>query len=164
MRRSRPALVACAVLLLSSFRIICDDELSQQQLDMFHDPKGWEFVDVFDKDNGFPMHHQCFAEGQPKPSECHGTLIFHADATWEETIFMHGFTTYRHGDYQLDGNQLTLLDEFSNKDGPYTVQIDIAAKTMQYSANQGGVIIGADFSLIRPHKKTQQKGTNGKAQ
>jgi hypothetical protein len=149
-----------AAVLLGSFLLAGDTSLSQEQLDLLHDPHGWEFVAVFDKHNGFPMHHQCFAEGEPKPSECRGTLVLRGDSTFSETIFMHGFTASRHGTYDLDGGQITLIDEFGTKDGPYNLEINTANKTMRYSANQGGVLIGADFDLVDKSKRDSAKHKN----
>ncbi|HEX6544931.1 MAG TPA: hypothetical protein VF023_01405 [Bryobacteraceae bacterium] len=138
--------------------------LSQEQLSLFHDPGGWEFIAVFDRDNGVSMHHQCFAEGEPKPSECNGTLILKSDDTFSESIFMHGFTARRHGTYKLDDDQLTLFDEFGNSDGPYTVQIDPEEQTMRYSTTQAGVTLGADFVLVRKYKKERERQKKQKQQ
>lgn len=164
MWRCRSFALAAGALLLCPAFLLNADSLSQQQIDLLHDPHGWEFVAVFDKDNGFPMHHQCFAEGEPKPSECHGDIIFGADGTFSESIFMHGFTARRHGTYELDDDQITLIDEFGNKDGPYRLEINTAAKTMRYSGRQGGVLIGADFELVNQAKKNPPKHKNQPAQ
>jgi hypothetical protein len=139
-------------------------ELSEEQLSLLHDPGGWEFIAVFDKDNGVSMHHQCFAEGEPKPSECNGTLILKSDNTFSESIFMHGFTARRHGTYKLDDDQLTLFDEFGNSDGPYAVQIDPKQQTMRYSTEQAGVTLGASFVLVRKYKKDREKQKAEKTQ
>ncbi|HXE15077.1 MAG TPA: hypothetical protein VN633_23335 [Bryobacteraceae bacterium] len=157
MWRVRSLLVASGLVLFLGLPHPARADLSQEQLSLLHDPGGWEFLAVFDKDNGVSMQHQCFAEGEPKPSECNGTLILKSDDTFSESIFMHGFTARRHGTYKLDDDQLTLFDEFGNSDGPYTVQIDPKKQTMRYSTTQAGVTLGASFVLVRKYKKEREK-------
>lgn len=157
MWRFHSLLLASSIALFLGLPRLALAELSEEQLSLLHDPGGWEFIAVFDKDNGVSMHHQCFAEGEPKPSECNGTLILKSDHTFSESIFMHGFTARRHGTYQLDGDQFTLFDEFGNQDGPYTMRIDPEKQTMRYSTTQAGVTLGADFVLVRKYKKDLEK-------
>jgi hypothetical protein len=157
MWRAHSLLVASGLVLFFGLPRPAHADLSQEQLSLFHDPGGWEFIAVFDEDNGVSMQHQCFAEGEPKPSECNGTLILKSDDTFSESIFMHGFTARRHGTYKLDDDQLTLFDEFGNSDGPYTVQIDPKKQTMRYSTTQAGVTLGASFVLARKYKKDREK-------
>lgn len=165
MSRAGSLLAVLSALLLSSLRLSAAGELTQEQLELLHDSKGWEYTDVFDKDNGFPMHHQCFVEGQPNSDACHGTMTLGSDGTFVQNVYIHSAEVQRHGTYELDGNQITLQDEFGTNDGPYTVDINPQAKTMSFTlTNAGGVRIGTDFLLERQYRKSKPKPKDGSGQ
>ncbi len=152
-------------LLLANVGLCSADELTEEQLDLLHDSKGWEYTAVFDKDNGFPMQHQCFVEGQPNSDACRGTMILTSDGHFVQDVYIHGAEVQRHGTYELDDNQITLQDEFGTNDGPYTVEINPKAKTMSFTlTNAGGVRIGADFLLERQYQKSKRKPKNSSSQ
>ncbi len=104
-------------------------EPSESQLQMLHDPSGWEYVTISDTDSGVQTTHTCF-DGHPHPEECSGTLSFTSGGTFVQKVHIHGQTVQRHGNYELTGNQLALFDELGTKDGPYTIQIDTRAKSL----------------------------------
>ncbi|MGC2656992.1 MAG: hypothetical protein WA324_03370 [Bryobacteraceae bacterium] len=136
-----PGLVLTAALLAAAA------DLSQGDRDMLQSSKGWDYVDVFDLDNGFQTQHQCFDKGHPNPDVCSGTLTLASDGTFAQVIRIHGKDVNRHGTYQLDGDQMTLQDELGTKDGPYQVALNAEAKTLKLTSNQAGVQVGADLRL-----------------
>ncbi|MGA8594588.1 MAG: hypothetical protein WB676_07570 [Bryobacteraceae bacterium] len=156
---------ALSSILLWNASVAAGEELTQEQLDLLHDSKGWEYTAIFDKDNGFPMNHQCFVEGHPNSDACRGTMTVSSDSNFVQDVYIHGAEVQRHGTYELDGNQITLQDEFGTNDGPYTVDIDPKAKTMRFTlTNAGDVRIGADFLLERQYQKSKRKPQNGSSQ
>jgi hypothetical protein len=162
MWRAAPLVLTLSCFLLGNVGVCAGDDLTQEQLDLLHDSKGWEYTAVFDKDNGFPMNHQCFVQGQPNPDACRGTMTLSSDDTFVQDVYIHGAEVQRHGTYQLDGNQITLQDEFGTNDGPYTVDIDPKAKTMRFTLTKAGSVrIGADFLLERQYQKSKTKPKNG---
>lgn len=143
--------------LLLGSQAVADSSLDQDALNMLRDPGGWEYTAVFDLDNGMHMTHACFVAGQPKPEECRGTLTFTADDDFLQNIYIHGEDVQRHGAYELDDDQITLTDELGTKDGPYRLEVHTKTKTMRISMRQAGVLIGADFHLVRDHDKSKDK-------
>lgn len=135
--------------------------LDDERLKMLHDAQGWEYVSIFDHDNGMPMQHQCFVEGAAGEGACRGTLIFSNNGNFQQSVTAHGKTLDRHGTYELDDDQLTFEDELGTKDGPYKVEINTDEKTMRFSMRQAGVEIGASLKLKNAPKKsgTQQSTT-----
>ena len=57
---------------------------------MLHDPQGWEYVSIFDHDNGVQMQHQCFVEGAPSEGACRGMLFLTPDGNFTQTVTVHG--------------------------------------------------------------------------
>ena len=111
--------------------------LTPGELSLLQDPGGWEFLSITDADNGFETHHVCFDPN--KPGACSGNLLFRTDMTFKKSIKVPGNTVDRGGTYQVEANTVLFLDEFNNKDGPYTAQIDTDAKTLVLEMVQAGV-------------------------
>lgn len=106
-------------------------------LAILQDPGGWEYMTITDTDNGFETQHVCF---DPKSSgQCHGNLLFRPDNTFRKSIKVHGADVDRGGTYQVNGNNILFLDEFDNKDGPYTAQLNMETKTLVLEMVQAGV-------------------------
>ena len=122
-------LMCSFVLLISAFALGAQSALTDDQLKMFQDPGGWEYIKISDSDNGIQTQHTCF-DGHPHPQECSGTLMFSPSNTFVQKTHIHGQTYQRHGTYQLDDNQLTLFDEVGTKDGPYTVTLNTQTKRL----------------------------------
>jgi hypothetical protein len=138
--RRFPILITAALLASAA-------DLSPADRDLLQNPKGWDYVDVFDLDNGVQMHHECFDRGHPNPDVCSGTLTLASDGTFAQVIRIHGQAVNRHGTYQLDGGEITLADELGTKDGPYQIELNAQAKTLRLTSNQAGVQVGADLRL-----------------
>lgn len=119
----------CGAALFISGLTLSARALNDDQLKMFHDSGGWEYVTVSDADDGIQTKHTCF-DGRPHPEECSGTLTFHTDNTFVQSVHIHGKTVQRHGNYELDGTELSLYDEFGTRDGPYAIDIDAQKKSM----------------------------------
>lgn len=134
-------------LLLAFFAPATCLALDDDQLKLLHDPQGWQYVSIFDHDNGVQMQHQCFVEGSPSMGACRGMLFLPSDGHFTQTVSVHGSTLERHGTYSLDGDQLTFQDELGTKDGPYAVTVNPDEKTMRISMQQAGVTIGAALKL-----------------
>lgn len=150
------ALGGCCLLLVFFAPVACF-ALDQDQLKLFQDPQGWEYIAIFDHDNGVQMQHQCFVEGSPSTGACRGMLFLSSDGRFTQTVTVHGSTLERHGTYDLDDDQLTFQDELGTKDGPYTVEIKTEDKSMRFSMRQAGVLIGADLKLKNQSKKQSGK-------
>src|SRR6185312_472127 len=146
------ALGSCGVLLAFLLPAACV-ALDQDQLKLLHDPQGWEYVSIFDHDNGVQMQHQCFVEGSPSTGACRGMLFLSTDGHFTQTVTVHGSTLERHGTYDLDDDQLTFQDELGTKDGPYTLAINTDEESMRFSMRQAGVVIGANLKLKNASKK-----------
>lgn len=101
--------------------------LTSDELKMFQDPGGWQYITISDTDSGVPTQHTCF-DGKPHPQTCSGTLTFTAGMTFVQSTHIHGQTVSRHGTYQLAGNQLTFFDELGTQDGPYALNINTKTK------------------------------------
>jgi hypothetical protein len=152
----------CQVLLLL---LACclqgDSGFSETALTMLHDSQGWEYIAVFDQDNGVQAKHDCFVEGQSNRDACHGTLTFGSDGTFQQDVYIHGTLVQRHGTYQLSDKTVTLFDELGTQDGPYNLEIKLDAKTLRMSTRQAGVLVGADFQLETEYKKQQDQKNQG---
>lgn len=137
-----------AILFLAATVLAAHADLSQADLDLLHSPNGWEYLGVFDRDNGVQMHHVCFVEGHPNPDVCSGTLTFSPDGTFAQVIRIHGTDVNRHGTYQIEDSQIAFYDELGTKDGPYQIELNAAAKTLRLMSDQAGVKVGADLRLV----------------
>lgn len=135
------------IVLVSTALLWASADLSQADRDLLQNPKGWDYIDVFDLHNGVQMHHECFVEGHPNPDVCSGTLTLSPDGTFTQVIRIHGTDVNRHGTFQLDDGQITLEDELGTKDGPYQIELNAEAKTLRLTSNQAGVQVGADLRL-----------------
>lgn len=130
------------------------ETLSADQLKMFQDAGGWEYVSLSDSDNGIQTQHTCF-DGKPHPQDCSGTLSFTAQKAFTQNVHIHGQTVQRHGNYTLDADQLSFFDEFGTKDGPYTVHLDTQTKsmTLQMPSAKIELKLEKDFRAAPPDKK-----------
>ncbi len=124
-----PKLILFPALLFTAVFLSARQDLSSDQLKMFHDPAGWEYITVGDVDSGIRTQHTCF-DGHPHPGECSGVLTFHASNTFSQQISIHHQKVSRAGTYQLNGAQLVFIDELGTRDGPYTLAIDLKAETL----------------------------------
>jgi hypothetical protein len=132
------------------------DDLSTDESKMLQDPAGWEYITVTDADNGIQTQHTCF-DGQPHPEQCSGTLTLHTDNTFAMNIHIHGQSVARHGQYELNGREITFIDELGTSDGPYALDLDTQAKKMSLQIGQAaGVSVRADFELEKEYKKRLQ--------
>ena len=118
-----------------SLRLSGRDDLRNDELKMFQDAGGWEYIKMSDSDNGFPTQHTCF-DGNPHPNSCSGTLVFTPNQTFVQTVRIHGQTVKRRGTYQLDGDQLSFFDELGTKDGPYSLALNAPAKSLSLQMPQ----------------------------
>jgi hypothetical protein len=132
-------------------------DLSEQELKLLQDPGGWEYAKVSDQDGGIQTQHTCF-DGTAHPDECSGRLIFTPNGTFIQNVYIHHQQVSRHGSYRLNGAQIAFFDEFGTQDGPYTVSIDVAKKTMSLSMPQ----VQIDLVLESTYKKAlnQRRGTH----
>ncbi len=144
-------------LLLMAASLSGGPDLTQQQLKLFQDPGGWQYVTVTDPDSGIQTKHTCF-DGKPHPEECSGTLSFRPDNTFVKDIHIHGQQVQRHGTYELNGNQLAFYDEFGTQDGPYTVAIDAEKSAMTMDMPQ----IHIELMLERAYREAIRKSNQRK--
>ncbi|MBV8864399.1 MAG: hypothetical protein JO210_03260 [Acidobacteriaceae bacterium] len=124
-----------SLLVSGSFAIRAGDDLSPDQMALLHDTGGWEYIIISDSDNGFPTQHTCF-DGHPHPQTCSGTLTLTPANRFVQKTYIHHQSVSRSGTYQLEGNQLAFFDEFGNRDGPYTIDIDASQKMMKMDTPQ----------------------------
>jgi hypothetical protein len=149
-------LASFAPLLLLALRLNAGADLTDDELKMVQDSGGWEYLAVSDPDNGIQTQHTCF-DGQPHPEECSGTLTLNPDNTFVQKIHIHGRTVERHGSYELDGNEITLVDELGTRDGPYTLDINLKSKQMNLQITQNsGVLVRIELELEKEYKKQLQ--------
>jgi len=118
----RASLLLAGAAVLSAFSTIDRD-----QLKMFQDPAGWEYLKM--TDNGMRTEHDCF-DGKLHPDTCSGRLTFLTDNTFLQEVKIQGQAVPRHGTYTLEDDQLALFDELGTRDGPYTIQIDTQTKSL----------------------------------
>ncbi len=129
--------------------------LTSDELVVFQDQGGWEYLSISDVDNGFPTTHTCFDGNGRGP--CKGNLTFAKDNTFRQSVTIHGKSLDRHGTYVLDGHDVTFIDELGTKDGPYAVQLDVPLKKMTLNSNQAGVIIRIQLQLETEFRKAQSR-------
>jgi hypothetical protein len=152
----RGVLASFAPLFLLVLRLDARADLNDDELKMLQDSGGWEYIAISDPDNGIQTKHTCF-DGQPHPEECSGTLTLNPDNTFVQKVHIHGETVERHGQYELNGNQITLIDELGTRDGPYTLDIDVQSKQMSLQISQAaGVLVRIELKLEKEHKKQLQ--------
>src|SRR6185437_13913713 len=108
-------------------------------------PAGWEYVSISDPNNGFQTQAVCF--DPQRPGTCEGKLFFRSDGTFTQTITGHGKSMHRGGTYKLDGSDVTFFDEHGTRDGPYTLKIDVMAKTLTVDATRAGVGVHMELLL-----------------
>jgi hypothetical protein len=141
---------------LSSFsaRALSPDELARLQ-----DPGGWEYMTITDAGNGFKTQAVCF--DPETPGKCSGNLLFRSDNTFKKSMRVHGQTIDRGGSYQVDGNNILFLDEFNNKDGPYTAHLNKSAKTLVLETVQAGVHLRMELLQEKEfrHRQSARKKT-----
>jgi hypothetical protein len=135
------------------------DDLGSDQLAAFTDSGGWEYITVDDSQDGFPTQHVCF-DGDPHPDACRGTLTFAQDQTFVQDISIHHQSVYRHGTYELNGDQLALFDEFGTRDGPYTIAIDLTNKFMTMEMPQ----VKIKLQLHKEYRKQMDEKRKNKDQ
>lgn len=128
-------------------------DLSQEQMKMLQDPGGWQYITVSDNDSGIQTQHTCF-DGHPHPDECSGTLTLRSDKTFAKDVYIHHQGVQRTGTYELNGDQLAFYDEFGTKDGPYTVAIDTANKTMTLDMPQLHISLQLESAYKKESRKT----------
>jgi hypothetical protein len=137
---------------LLAVRMGAFDDLSSDQLAAFIDSGGWEYISVDDSQDGFPTQHVCF-DGEPHPDTCRGTLTFAQDQTFVQDISIHHQSVYRHGTYELNGDQLALFDEFGTRDGPYTIAIDLTNNFMTMEMPQ----VKINLQLYKEYRKQMEE-------
>jgi hypothetical protein len=149
-------LISFGPVLLLALRLDAGADLTSDELKMIQDSGGWEYLGVSDPDNGVQTKHTCF-DGQPHPDECSGTLTLNPDNTFVQKIHIHGGTVERNGQYELDGNTITLIDELGTRDGPYTLDINLKSKQMNLQITQNsGVLVRIELELEKEYKKQLQ--------
>src|ERR1700689_5314233 len=119
----RTSLLPAAATLLGAY-----SDLSSDQLKMFQDPGGWDYIKMTEN-SGVQTEHSCF-DGKPHPDECSGRLRLSPDNTFTQEVTIHGQIVPRHGTYKLEDDQLTFFDELQTQDGPYTIEIDAEKKSL----------------------------------
>jgi len=126
---SVPGKLLSHVLLLFAFAagVSAHSDLNEDQLEML-------------LDSGIQTNHTCF-DGRPHPDVCSGTLTFSEDNTFVANIYIHGKNVPRNGTYKLDGDQLAFFDEFGTRDGPYTIELDVDAKSLIMKMPQVRVVL-----------------------
>ena len=148
--RFAPVLMMAAVLSASA--------LTPDEMKLLQDPAGWEYLSITDADNGFETHHVCFDPATP--NTCKGSLLFRPDMTFKKSIQVHGQTINRGGTYQVDGGNILFLDEFNNKDGPYTAELNPDTKTLVLEMVQAGVHFRMELlqaKELRKRREARQK-------
>lgn len=149
----RHTLVTLMPLFLGALGLNGGTDLNDNELKMFQDPGGWEYITVSDPDNGVQTKHTCF-DGQPHPDECSGTLTFDSDNAFVQKVHIHGETVERHGHYELKGKEITLIDELGTRDGPYALDINVESKQLSLEMTQAaGVLVRIELELEKEYKK-----------
>ncbi len=155
MRTGLPFL-ASALPLLFVVPLSAWQDLTHQQVKLFQDPGGWEFITVTDPDSGIQTTHTCF-DGKPHPKTCRGTLTFSRDNKFVKNIYIHGQQVPRHGTYQLSGNQLVLYDELGTRDGPYTIALDVAKSQLTMDMPQVHIALMLEHAYRDAMKASEKK-------
>ena len=151
-------LLAAGLALLAYAR----QDLGRDQLALFQDASGWELLSITDANNGFETQHTCFDKAET--GQCRGNLTFRRDRTFLQSVTVGSKSLNRHGSYELAGNSITFLDEFGTKDGPYSLDLNLDAKTLKIETRQAGVVVKMDLLLETEYRKRlqDQKKKSGK--
>lgn len=144
--------ISFSILAAAAGLTLAAGDLSNEQIKMLQDSGGWQYITVSDNDSGIQTKHTCF-DGHAHPDECSGTLTFRHDKTFAKDIYIHHQGVQRTGRYELNGDQLTFYDEFGTQDGPYTIAIDTAKKTMVLDLPQ----LHIGLELERAYQKDLRK-------
>lgn len=122
-------LTGALVSMAFALKLGAGDSLKPEELKLFQDSGGWEYVSMSDGRNGIQTNHVCF-DGRPHPNECSGTLTFTPAHTFVEKLHLQGQSYDRHGTYQVNDGKVALFDELGTQDGPYAVDINTQTKHM----------------------------------
>jgi hypothetical protein len=121
---------------------------------LLQDSGGWEYMSITDADNGFETHHVCFDPATP--GTCKGNLLFRPDMTFKKTVQVHGENVDRGGTYEVDGSNILFFDEFNNKDGPYTAELNPETKTLVLEMVGAGVHFRIELLQAKEFRKRQE--------
>ncbi|MBV8896313.1 MAG: hypothetical protein JO051_07370 [Acidobacteriaceae bacterium] len=128
--------------------------LSKDDIKMLQDDGGWEYISISDQEAGVQAEHVCF-DGKAHPGECSGNLRLSSDKTFAVQEAIRGESCDRHGTYEIADDQISFFDEFGNRDGPYTIQLDNENKTLVLSMPQVRLELELEsqYKEDREHKK-----------
>jgi hypothetical protein len=124
---------------------------TQDQLALLQDSAGWEYISMTDEGNGFETQHVCF--DTKVTGQCRGKLSLGSDGTFVQSVTSSGKSLNRHGTYQFDDSGVTFQDEFGNKDGPYTWDLNPDEKTLVLETDQAGVHIKVNLLLEKEFQR-----------
>lgn len=127
--------------------------LSDDEINLLQDAGGWEYISMSESDKGVQVTHTCF-DGTPHPEQCSGTLSFTPGKTFVQSVSIHGQTVQRHGNYQLDGDQLAFFDELGTKDGPYVLELNSQTKSLVLKMSQVRIELVLEKEYRNRRKKT----------
>jgi hypothetical protein len=146
--------------LVASFAcILLADELNSDELKMLQDSGGWEYISMSRNErNGFPTQHTCF-DGRPHPGECSGKLVLTSSNTFSQSVRIQGQTVTRTGTYQLDGDQLSFVDELGTQDGPYTLALNTQTKSLVLQMSQARIELLLESEYRRNLQEQKKKGS-----
>jgi hypothetical protein len=147
-------------LLVTAFAgILLADDLSSDELKMLQDSGGWEYIRMSrNEQNGFPTQHSCF-DGRPHPGQCSGMLVLTASNTFSQSVRIQGKTVKRTGTYQLDGDQLSFIDELGTQDGPYTLTLNTQAKSLVLQMPQARIELLLESEYRKNMQEQKKKGS-----
>ena len=150
-------LISVLPVLLLGLRLNAGASLDTDELTILHDSAGWEYITVSDPVNGMRIQHTCF-DGQSHPEECSGTMTLNPDNTFVQKVDIGGKTVQRHGNYELDGREITFTDELKTKDGPYSLDINLNSKQMILQITQPArVVVRIQLMLEKEYKRQMQQ-------
>ena len=124
---------AAAVLAFGT--VVIAAALSKDDIKLLQDDGGWEYIAVSDQEAGIQTEHVCF-DGRPHPGECSGNLRLSPDKSFVVQEAIGGENYDRHGRYEIADDQISFFDEFGNRDGPYTIQLNAENKMLVLSMPQ----------------------------
>ena len=107
--------------------------LTAEQLKLLKDPYGWDYVKIVDDRQGI---NQTCSDTPQNGGQCYGRIVLGSDNKFVQTAVIRNKATPRRGTYKLENDQLTLVDEQGNEDGPYTIEVDTLTKTLAIYAPQ----------------------------